>query len=99
MGQQARKLDRDAHTAEAERAGHAATGRTRIGTGQHDAGALSERLTDIATTRKPLQTGGFSGVQVRARRFGTARNRHLCADNADTREPMYKQELNCHVGP
>lgn len=69
-------------------------------------GSLNGGLPRIGTRSRrsprrapPPQPGGFSGVQVRERRFGTARNRHLCADNADTREPMYEPELNCQARP
>ena len=75
MRQEAGAPRRDAHVADAKGAGDGAVGRARLSAGQHDAGALGQRLTDIATAHKPFQAGAFSPAQVKVGWFGATGHR------------------------
>lgn len=71
MRQEASPPRRDVHAADTERAGIAAAGRSPLGTGEYDAGALGERLTDIAAAPERFEIGAFSRATLQKNWFRT----------------------------
>jgi hypothetical protein len=58
-----------AGTADPERTRHACIGRARLGTGEHDASALSKGLARAAPADEPLQLGSLILAQVKRNRL------------------------------
>ena len=88
MGRKAGPPRGHAGAADLELARHARIGRTRLGAGQHDAGALDEGLAGVAPAHNPLQLGPFMLAQVKRNRLGPACHGSL---------PTMTREASAHI--